>query len=402
MRILQVSTFDLGGGAEKVAWRLHKAFSRFGHKSILAVGRKFSDDPNVVEIDNRVIPLSPEWFKRRASNFIGIQSFGFPGSRRLPEQVPGGWDVAVLHNLHGSYFEPTALPRLVRTAPTILCMHDMWLVTGHCAHPLGNEGWLRGCGRCCERSIYPPIRFDVARGNLRRKERSLREQPIWLASEGRWLLESLKDTHLAGRPTRHTPVPVDLSTFRPMQKDAARAKLGLPSGRFVILFPASLASPHSFKDPRVVIEAASALGEHYPLVVCFGGAPSEAGSVEVQIVSKVDTDEEMALYYGAADVVALASRAETSPVVIPEAWASNRPVVATRLPATEEMIEDGITGFLADLGDARSFASALGRSLDPKVSGPVTERATERAAQHEVGHIARTWLDWFRELTAAD
>jgi glycosyltransferase involved in cell wall biosynthesis len=134
------------------------------------------------------------------------------------------------------------------------------------------------------------------------------------------------------------------------------------------------------------------------LILCFGRAPKDAGDVEIQVVPKVDSDETMALYYGAADVVALASRAETSPVVIPEAWASHRPVVATRLPATAEMIEDGVTGYLADFGDARSFATALEQAMNPQTSGSMLESARRRAAQHEVGRIADTWLDWFQKL----
>lgn len=58
MNILQVSTQDTGGGAERVAWNLFSAYRERGHASWLAVGRKRSDDADVVEIP-RSVPRPP-------------------------------------------------------------------------------------------------------------------------------------------------------------------------------------------------------------------------------------------------------------------------------------------------------------------------------------------------------
>jgi len=43
--ILQVSTADIGGGTEKIAWDLHQGYLSYGYHSRLAVGRKRSNDP---------------------------------------------------------------------------------------------------------------------------------------------------------------------------------------------------------------------------------------------------------------------------------------------------------------------------------------------------------------------
>jgi hypothetical protein len=49
---LQVSTADIGGSAEKVAWNLFQSYRARGHGSWLAVGRKCSDDPGVLLVPN--------------------------------------------------------------------------------------------------------------------------------------------------------------------------------------------------------------------------------------------------------------------------------------------------------------------------------------------------------------
>src|SRR5438093_505980 len=50
MRILQVNTADLGGGAEAVARQLLDAYRARGHWSRLAVGVKRSDDPDIMRL----------------------------------------------------------------------------------------------------------------------------------------------------------------------------------------------------------------------------------------------------------------------------------------------------------------------------------------------------------------
>jgi len=60
MNILIVSSADIAGGAEKVAWALFQEYRRRGHGSRLAVGMKRTDDPGVLVISNERYGL---WIK---------------------------------------------------------------------------------------------------------------------------------------------------------------------------------------------------------------------------------------------------------------------------------------------------------------------------------------------------
>src|SRR5262245_18841259 len=53
LQILQVSTADIRGGAERIAWNLFSEYRRRGYGSWLAVGERQSDDPDVLTIPNR-------------------------------------------------------------------------------------------------------------------------------------------------------------------------------------------------------------------------------------------------------------------------------------------------------------------------------------------------------------
>jgi glycosyltransferase involved in cell wall biosynthesis len=60
-------------------------------------------------------------------------------------------------------------------------------------------------------------------------------------------------------------------------------------------------------------------------------------------------------------VLVMPSRAEGLPLAIVEAMLCARPVIATDVGGNSEVIEDGITGFLADAPTVTSLANSLER-----------------------------------------
>ena len=69
--------------------------------------------------------------------------------------------------------------------------------------------------------------------------------------------------------------------------------------------------------------------------------------------------EDLPWFYAACDLIALASFYEGLPTVIPEAWASGRPVVAPRVTGLGELLADG-GGVLAESPGSTDLARALG------------------------------------------
>jgi len=87
--------------------------------------------------------------------------------------------------------------------------------------------------------------------------------------------------------------------------------------------------------------------------------------------------EELPLYYGAADVFVLPSRYELFGIVMLEAMACGVPVVATRFGGPAEVITHGENGFLVDPTDTEELA----RAIEVLVCDPELRR--------EMGHRAR-------------
>lgn len=85
---------------------------------------------------------------------------------------------------------------------------------------------------------------------------------------------------------------------------------------------------------------------------------------------------------GKVDVYISASVYESFGRTIIEAMAAGKPVVATRSGGPQEIIEDGISGFLVDVGDAEAMASQIAKLLDdPERMKAMGQAAKLRAAR---------------------
>jgi glycosyltransferase involved in cell wall biosynthesis len=68
-------------------------------------------------------------------------------------------------------------------------------------------------------------------------------------------------------------------------------------------------------------------------------------------------------FMAAADIVTLTSRWEGLPYSLLEAMACAKPVVSTAVNGCKELVIDGETGFLVDVGDACSWADRVNQLI---------------------------------------
>lgn len=141
-----------------------------------------------------------------------------------------------------------------------------------------------------------------------------------------------------------------------------------------------------FQDLQVVMAGATLFGleEDYPALV--RARIERAGlSARVHLVGWLSDAELSALFHHAA-CLCYAELVGPYSLVILEAMAAGRPVVASRTAGSELLVEDGRTGHLVPAGDARAMAGALARILgDPKGAARLGEAGRERQAARFTG-----------------
>lgn len=106
-----------------------------------------------------------------------------------------------------------------------------------------------------------------------------------------------------------------------------------------------------------------------------------AGDDRVRVFSDVRAgDGRVVRLLARTDVFAFPSEVDKSSYAVLEAMAAGVPVVATRMGAMPEIVEDGRTGLLIEVGDDRALAAALERLLgDAELRAAMGRDARQRA-----------------------
>ena len=144
---------------------------------------------------------------------------------------------------------------------------------------------------------------------------------------------------------------VDGSKFTPKY-----APKRLTSG-FIIMFVGGLKLR---KDPECMLRVMAKLNRPEVEMVFAGDGPlsNRLKGDRVQVTGFVNEKDKPALYHQ-ADVVVLPSVKEGFGMTLVEAGASGLPVVGNNCWSIPEIIQDGVTGFLARPGDAGDWAKKL-------------------------------------------
>lgn len=453
-----MSTLDIVGGAQRIAWNLHNAYRERGHHSWLIVGRKLSHDPDVLQMQDDMYCshwtescLSAETLLLPAARRIGVtrrfrrlvqslgqlhrlrnirrgyEDFDFPGARHLLRLVPQRPDVVHCHNLHGNYFDLRTLPWLSRKVPVVLTLHDAWLLSGHCAHSFGCERWKTGCHGCPDLTIYPAISRDEAAHNWRVKQRLFERCRLYVSAPSRWLMDKVTKSMLAPAIVESKVIPngVDLTVFHPGDQGEARRLLSIASDASVMLFVGNGTRSSPWGDYATLEASVERLSKELQgkrlLLICVGEErmPERIGRSEVLFVGYQNTPRVIADYYRAADVHVHPSRVDTFPTTVLEALACGVPVVSTAVGGIPEQViglntgdsasriaridmqgADGATGVLVPPGDPEMMAAAIGRLLSDEVlRGRLGKNAARDARRRfDLQRQVDEYLDWYKTI----
>jgi len=187
------------------------------------------------------------------------------------------------------------------------------------------------------------------------------------------------------------PCGVDLTLFKPQNRQQARAALGLRQDQPVLLYVGRL---DPFKGPDVLLRAA-ALMEEQTQVVIVGGRLT--GDQELQSLRRLASSlklgqrvhflgarpqQELPMLYSAADVTVVPSYHESFGMVAVESLACGTPVVATRAGGLLTIVRQGETGYLVP-----RCPGFFAERLDSLLQQPTVLADMRHAARPSVQHL---------------
>lgn len=162
-------------------------------------------------------------------------------------------------------------------------------------------------------------------------------------------------TSLGVQHATYQPLGVDTEVFSPERRSLdLRRELGLDPRTRLLVFGGRFAGE---KNMPILLQAFARLGKPYHLLL-IGGGRSARPNPNVTIVPFRRDSLEFAAWLASADALVHAGTRETFGLVVVEAMACGRPVVAMRAGAIPEIVDESV-GQLAEPHDAASLAEAV-------------------------------------------
>lgn len=203
--------------------------------------------------------------------------------------------------------------------------------------------------------------------------------------------------HLGVPHTFLQPLGVDTEVFRPERRQFdLRQKLALPADSRVLVYAGRFAAE---KNLPTLLKAVTQLGPRYHLLM-IGGDREARPSSNVTMIPYRQDSRELAGWLAAADALVHAGTKETFGLVILEAMACGRPIVAARAGAFPEFVDDAV-GLLAEPDSPESMAEAIA-ALYEKDLDALGRTARERVLQRFTWNQAfHTQINAYASLAGA-
>ena len=367
MRIALVTPYDYpypGGVTQHIA-NLDRVFRRWGHEVwVLAASSKDKD-----ELDHNVIKVAGGVFPLHSSGSVARISLSPRVYRRVKTILrEKSFDVIHLH-------EP-----LMPVLPLVVLRHSHAVNVGtfhayrETSHPGYEYGWHL-------------------------------LQPFFHRLDGRIAVsDAARDAVARYFPGDYVVIPngIDYERYRaaaPRGNDERPTVLffGRLEKRkgFEYLFQAFARVRQAVPDARLVVAGAYRKEDKEPFV----REARRAGIRGIRFVGYVD-EEQKPHYFRSCDLFCAPSIGfESFGMVLLEAMAAGRPVVASDIPGYRSVLKDGCEGLLVEPGDPDALAAALIRLLrDPDLRARMGERGAETARAFAWEKVATRVLDLYNEL----
>jgi glycosyltransferase involved in cell wall biosynthesis len=156
--------------------------------------------------------------------------------------------------------------------------------------------------------------------------------------------------------------------FACYEKNQARAELGIPADKKVLLF-FGLIRP--YKGLKYLIQAMATVVRSIDCVLLVVGEFYDSKDEYLSLIQKLGLqkqiiirdeyvkNETVSLYFSGADVVVLPYVTATQSGIVQIAFGMNKPVITTNVGGLPEAVEDGKTGFIVDPESPDQLAQAI-------------------------------------------
>ncbi|MGA2750888.1 MAG: glycosyltransferase [Verrucomicrobiota bacterium] len=403
MKVIHISSADIQGGANRAAYRLHRALLEAGIKSRMLVRTKGSQDAeiSVASLEEEAVlaaqaRLVQKYFidSNRASPAGSYFSIPLPGFDLAQDARVQDSDIIHLHWITG-LLSPRSIARLQQSGkPVFWTLHDQRAFTGGCHYSAGCGRFQTTCETC------PQLARDdwgIARAGLEESRQAMDSRLLTVICPSRWMAEAAIRSDLLSR-ARVEVIPncIDTRLFMPGGKREARLELGLAPDKTCFLFGAE----NCAEQRKGFVDLAQTL-RLLPLsdaiqFASFGRTADTFDRLPLKVKSfgHISSDRRLAVLYTAADAFLLPSTEDNLPNTMLEAMACGTPVIGFAIGGLPDVVTPE-TGILVPSGDCRGLADAI-RYFKPDARRAARARAMAENYSPDV--ISRRHIELYAQF----
>ncbi|RUT05569.1 glycosyl transferase [Dulcicalothrix desertica PCC 7102] len=397
MKVIQLSTSDILGGASRSAYRLHEGLQQIGIDSRMLVQSKSSDNRAVMapsrnleqsisklRVGIDVLPLNIyQKYRQRKAPIFSLQWL----PDKIPQKVANFQaDIINLHWVSTAYIRAETLAKFKQ--PLVWTLHDMWAFTGGCHYSGECNNYTASCGSCPQ--LGSNTKWDLSHWVWQRKAKAWKNLNLTIATPSSWLAKCASASSLfQGLRIEQIPYGLNTKNYRPINKKLAREILCLPQNKQLVLFGSLNATSDKRKGFHLLqttLQELSQAGWHNKLeLVIFGATQPENPpnfGFRANYLGTLTDDLSLTLLYSAADVFVLPSLEDNLPNTVLEAIACGTPCVAFNIGGMPDMIEHYKNGYLAQPFKITDLASGVAWVLENEERyQKLQERARQKTEQ---------------------
>lgn len=405
LKVVHVNNVDLLGNRFNGYDMLRACADRTDISFSQVVLDKMSDDPNVISLTTndavkQMRDLCSDYEQYDSSRAL-VQPFGrlLRRTRAYAEA-----DIIHYHLLHNGVMSFADLPDMTNEKASVLTVHDPWLVTGHCVHPMECNQWKTGCIDCPDLSRPFAMAEDRTHLMWRIKQRFIESSDIDLIVASKWMEDLVKNSPITRTKRCHRiPFGIDLSLFSVRQDtQKLRAKWNINPHHFVVMFRQD---PSPFKGMQYIIEALKALPKAKQVTVLTVGATGllqELKNVCGQIIelSWITDPAKIAELYSCCDVFLMPSTAEAFGLMAIETLASSKPIIVFEGTSLPEVVHAPDIGIAVPLKDSAALARSIEHLMlhpdEARKRGEMGRELAER--EYQFKDYVNRHIDLYQEL----
>ncbi|MDD2476536.1 MAG: glycosyltransferase [Dysgonamonadaceae bacterium] len=252
-------------------------------------------------------------------------------------------DVVHIHNIHGYYINYKILFDFLanQKIPTVITLHDFWLMTGHCAY-INNScnKWKYGCEHCHRINQYPKSIIDNSKRNWQIKRDAINQfsdDAITFVPVSDWLSNYTRASILGVHKIYTIPNGVDINIFKPFVGEHSKLYQSIDwTKKTIITIAARWTDANGYDD---IIQLSRMIPKDTQIIM-VGLDKNQLKTIPINIigVSKTDNITQLVELYSASDILLNVSREVTFGLVTAEAMACGTPAVVYKGTAGEDIV----------------------------------------------------------------